>query len=64
MDNNTVETCAGIIAIALIATVGPKFGLSEGLAGTAIAAIAGLVGRGIVQMGKADVKQLESKPLA
>jgi len=48
MDNNTIETCAAIFAIAVVAVFGAKFGLTEGLAGTAIAAIAGLAGRGII----------------
>lgn len=50
IDNNTAEKCVAIIAIALIATVGPKFGLADGLAGTAIAAIAGLAGQGVMSM--------------
>jgi hypothetical protein len=58
MDNNTIEKCVAILAIALVATVGPKFGLADGLAGTAIAAIAGLAGQGVVSMFRGKREEL------
>lgn len=48
MDHNTIEKCAAILAIALIAVVGILMIKSDTLASMAIGAIAGLAGSGVM----------------
>jgi hypothetical protein len=48
MDDNTIEKCVAMLAIAAMATFGPKFGMTDTMFGMAATGIAGMAGTGAV----------------